>query len=207
VHLLRVCEPAGDEVLADRPDPGIGRPLDVNAPPLDARTYRTVARVIAEEDALEFDWERAGGSHQLVGTLVHRMLQVFGLVPASSLTGGSVRALLRPEETGQTPDIDGRVEEAMLAYEKLRNHADVRTYYATGIRHHEVPFTMKVDGVPVRGVIDCVVQDGDRLVVLEFKTGRHRPEHDRQVGLYTVAARRLWPDRAVEARLVYADEP
>ena len=93
----------------------------------------------------------------------------------------------------------------MLAYEKLRNHADVRTFYEAGLRHHEVPFTMKMDGVAVRGVIDCVVQDGDRLIVLEFKTGRRRPEHDRQVGLYKVAAERLWPDLKVEARLVYAD--
>ena len=206
VHVLGVCHAAGDEFIEDRTDPGVDRPLDVHPLTLEARTHKTVAGMIAADGAVEPDRETARGSHQLVGTLVHRMLQHFGHAPATSISDASVRLLLRPEEIGQTPDLDQRVGEALQAYQKLRNHADVREYYAAGIRHHEVPFTMKVGGTPVRGVIDCIVQDDDRLTVLEFKTGRRRPEHDRQVGLYKVAAERLWPGQVVETRLVYAEE-
>ena len=56
----------------------------------------------------------------------------------------------------------------------------------------------------VRGTVDCVVPDGDRLLVLEFKTGQPQPSHRRQLALYVDAVRAMAPGTPVEGRLVYA---
>ena len=56
----------------------------------------------------------------------------------------------------------------------------------------------------LRGRIDLlVVRDDGSVVVVEFKTGRRRPEHERQLEIYVGAARALFPGRAVEGCLVY----
>ena len=47
---------------------------------------------------------------------------------------------------------------------------------------------------------------GDRVVVLEFKTGRRRPEHAAQLDALRQAARELFPALDVESRLIYAEE-
>ena len=53
-----------------------------------------------------------------------------------------------------------------------------------------------------------VLERHDRsLTVLEFKTGKHQPDHQAQVDLYRRAATALFPDFVVSARLVYVDSP
>jgi ATP-dependent exoDNAse (exonuclease V) beta subunit len=61
--------------------------------------------------------------------------------------------------------------------------------------------------VILRGTIDCLIQrDDGSVVVLEFKTGRPRPGHRRQLDLYVDAARNLFRGAAVEGRLIYAGD-
>jgi ATP-dependent exoDNAse (exonuclease V) beta subunit len=81
---------------------------------------------------------------------------------------------------------------------------DLRQLYLSGVAFHEVPFTMRQDDGWVRGTIDCLLRD-DRgtVTVLEFKTGRPRPEHEAQVELYRRAAEEIFPGHRVGARLVY----
>jgi RecB family endonuclease NucS len=57
-----------------------------------------------------------------------------------------------------------------------------------------VPFSMLLAGEGpsriVRGTIDCLVRHADgRITVVEFKTGRARDAHVRQLDLYVRAAR------------------
>ena len=78
----------------------------------------------------------------------------------------------------------------------------------------EVPFALRDpaapprDGEPAvvrRGTTDCLTRDaGGRITVLEFKTGRPRAEHTRQLDAYVAAARAMFPEAAVDGRLVYA---
>jgi ATP-dependent exoDNAse (exonuclease V) beta subunit len=68
-----------------------------------------------------------------------------------------------------------------------------------------VPFVIREDAGLLRGTIDCLVRQPQRVIVLEFKTGRHQPGHRVQAGIYERAARALFPDSLVESRLVYAD--
>ena len=69
---------------------------------------------------------------------------------------------------------------------------------------HEVPFSLQDGATTVRGTIDCLVLGADRRVtVLEFKTGRPRPEHEAQIALYCLATSRMFPDCTVDSRLIY----
>ena len=71
----------------------------------------------------------------------------------------------------------------------------------------ELPFSATPDGSGpiVRGTIDCLVQKPDgSILVVEFKTGRVRPIHQRQLDLYVAAARQLHPDApSVVGTLLY----
>jgi ATP-dependent exoDNAse (exonuclease V) beta subunit len=56
--------------------------------------------------------------------------------------------------------------------------------------------------------VDCLVQTAsDRFTVLEFKTGRERPEHRAQIDLYQRAMQQVFPGCKVDARLIYAGAP
>jgi len=62
---------------------------------------------------------------------------------------------------------------------------------------------MASDGHIVRGTIDCLVAGHDEMTVLEFKTGRAKPEHARQADLYGKAVQAMYPDFHVKTRVIY----
>jgi ATP-dependent exoDNAse (exonuclease V) beta subunit len=65
---------------------------------------------------------------------------------------------------------------------------------------------MTLDGRLVRGTVDCVVETAPgSLTVLEFKTGRPRPEHQAQVEIYVHAMRQACPGTSIDARVIYGD--
>jgi RecB family exonuclease len=143
-------------------------------------------------------------SDRLVGTLVHRLLDRLGFGAAPVAARDIAPQLLRREEAAEGGDQQALLDEALAAYEALSRSDDVRALYASGDALHEVPFTMLVDGIWLRGTIDCLVRDtAGAVTVLEFKTGRPRPEHAAQVELYRQAAAQMFPGTAVAARVVY----
>jgi ATP-dependent helicase/nuclease subunit A len=149
-------------------------------------------------------------SDRLVGTLVHRLVQREGL----SATGDPARlrraafALLAASPIPDVDDPADLVTEAVDVFRALVDRPDIRSLHEVGEAFHEVPFSLKVDDRVVRGTIDCLVrQSGERVTVLEFKTGRRRVEHRAQTEVYRQAAQALFPGTTVEARLVYPEEP
>jgi ATP-dependent exoDNAse (exonuclease V) beta subunit len=146
----------------------------------------------------------------MIGTLVHRMLERFGFAASdASITDEQVTQLIRPSELiGETAawTASGLVTAARESYRMLARRADVESVYCSGQRWHEVPFVMRLEGRALRGTIDCLVHTGRSIAVLEFKTGRRRPEHAAQVDLYRKAAVQLFPGMTVEAYLVYPAE-
>jgi ATP-dependent exoDNAse (exonuclease V) beta subunit len=119
---------------------------------------------------------------------------------------GLVPRLLRPGEADDALDLDGWADEVAAAYLGLSSRPEVRTLCAAGELWHEVPFTMRHGPAIVRGHIDCLVRSPDgRVTVLEFKTGRRRPEHLEQMELYRKAAGASFPGVTVDALLVYSD--
>jgi ATP-dependent helicase/nuclease subunit A len=146
---------------------------------------------------------------RLVGTAVHRLFQRqldHGL--SESALAEVAGQVLRPGENGDVPDVKGLTRAAIEMYSRLRERPDVVEALSGGICHYEVPFSFQpVDrpDVIVRGRIDCVVEQPDgRLCVVEFKTGRPRPEHEQQIALYRDALSAACPDREIFTRLLYA---
>ena len=80
----------------------------------------------------------------------------------------------------------------------------------------EAPIAAVVaDGVVVSGTVDRLVVLPDRVRVVDFKTGRRAPAsledvppyHLRQMSAYVAALRVIFPERAVEAALLYSAGP
>jgi ATP-dependent helicase/nuclease subunit A len=145
-------------------------------------------------------------SDRLTGTLVHRLLQRHAIADTldDAILRASIDRLLRPDERLDLGDRDRLFEQVMTAYRALCRRPDVRDTYLVGDAVHEVPFTLVDEGRIVRGTIDCLVCTGDRVTVLEFKTGRRRLEHDAQADFYRRAAQAVFPDAVVDARVIYA---
>jgi hypothetical protein len=160
----------------------------------------TVAAVSAAEgETLPF---RASDSDRLVGSLVHRMLDRYGLEDGSR----DAESLVRPDELVEVFERGHVADRAAALYARVCMRADIRALYSAGRRLHEVPFTMRHEGRILRGTIDCLIVAPHRgVTIIEFKTGRPRPEHRMQLDLYRRAAERMFPGARVEALLVYPD--
>jgi hypothetical protein len=113
-----------------------------------------------------------------------------------------------------------RVAEAYLA---MLRRPGLLPLLESGECWYEVPFSSTaVAGMPagagdldtgrpfgrgpviVRGTIDCIVRrPGGELTVLEFKTGRPRPEHEVQLQVYLAVTRDLFPSATVDGFVIY----
>ncbi|MBI4887810.1 MAG: UvrD-helicase domain-containing protein [Acidobacteria bacterium] len=214
-HRFRVCaveEGGATDVSPSPPAATAGAIEDDFVPLVDTTSPRQTSASRVTDGDRQRDRPSDGGddSDRLVGIMVHRLLQRFGVEANSAELGADValRVLGTGEVAGTPPSrpIAALADEALAAYRSICRRSDVRDLYGAGERLHEVPFTMRVDGRIVRGTLDCLVRGGsDRLTVLEFKTGRPREEHRAQLDLYRRAAERLFPGMRVDGTLVYAD--
>jgi ATP-dependent exoDNAse (exonuclease V) beta subunit len=145
---------------------------------------------------------------RLVGTLVHRLFQRDSMLADRDALLARARTLLTPAELADADE--GDLPRAVEAFLALRDREDVSQLLSSGERFFEVPFSYRPEGEPaaiIRGTIDClIVRPAGAVIVVEFKTGRPRPEHERQVATYVAALCAAWPGRAVESRLVYASD-
>jgi ATP-dependent exoDNAse (exonuclease V) beta subunit len=212
VHRFRCCAAANVEPANLEPsDPGSlipGPGLRELEPLTDrARQRMSVASAIAGDRERERVDRITPASDRLVGTLVHRLLQRAGgdELATSDATRERAARLLGYDEIEESDDVDALIDGAVDAYVAIRAREDVRVLYAAGRTLHEVPFTMTIDGRILRGTVDCLVETAPgRFTILEFKTGRKRPEHQAQVDLYLDAMRQVFPDSLIDARLIYA---
>ena len=220
-HVVRDPGPGIRESLIpgsqdSNPEPRIANPAIVTSlePLVDSSPARTsVASVVSAERERDGVESTPATSGRLVGTLVHRLLQRIGIrdpksaiQDAQSLRDIAMR-LVRADEVDGLGDLEATVNVACEAYKSICACEDVRVLYQTGPALHEVPFTTSMDGHIVRGTIDCVVETAPgAFTLLEFKTGRERPEDRQQVQLYVQALRRLFPGASINARVVYAGE-
>jgi ATP-dependent helicase/nuclease subunit A len=176
---------------------------------LDDRSTRreTVPSAIADETVAPADANEGDASDRLVGSLVHRLLQRAGLAAdvSDEWIADRLASLIRVEESIAIADRDGLIRRAAAAYRAFSTHRDLRALYVSGTAFHEVPFSLVIDERIVRGTIDCLVRTADgTITVLEFKTGRRRPEHEAQTGLYRQAVQSLFPESRVITQLLYA---
>jgi ATP-dependent helicase/nuclease subunit A len=194
------------ESAADDPQPDDLEPLE-SAPAVTRVTeLASTEGVTATADAAE-----GAASERLLGTVVHRLLQALGTRAADSderVRELAVRLLRADEAVGVVADRAGFATRAAAAYTALCAHPEVRELYAAAEILHEVPFTLRHEGAIVRGTIDCLARVGpDAVTVLEFKTGRPRPAHARQLAVYAAVAARLFPEASVTPKLIYTQLP
>ena len=155
----------------------------------------------------------------LAGTLVHRLFQFESTGWNQPRTIDDVvvqaRRLCRAEEIATLERPDALLLRAASAYVGLRQRPDVQSVLMSGDCLFEVPFALALaDGQAagrtqiIRGAIDCLVRRPDgRVVVVDFKTGAPRAEHEAQLALYVRAARLLFATADVDGLLLYAGAP
>jgi ATP-dependent helicase/nuclease subunit A len=165
----------------------------------------SVADAIAAGDVRPSTARGGGDSHRVLGTLVHRLVRRFG-VDATADVDGAVLHLLHAHEAVDIEDRTTLCRDAATAYRAICSRPDLRELYRAGAVLHEVPFTMATDGRIVRGTIDCIIATEESITVLDFKTGRARPEHAHQVELYGKAVQAMHPGVRVDARVIYLEE-
>ena len=207
-----VCRPSEQSRQADlcaSPGPG----LEADVQPLAAGDRPILSAValdaIAEDapGAIPGPAAEAGGD-RLVGTLVHRLFQRqldTGL--SESAIAAIVPRLMRPDEVVDVSDRERLARMSAGIYGRLRSLPEVVNVLTAGRCHYEVPFSFQPPDKPnvvVRGRIDCLVERPDgALVIVEFKTGRPRPEHGAQVAIYLEALRAAVPGREIQTRTFY----
>jgi len=186
-----------------------GRPAVVSASPGVQDLSRAQELISARAESADQDRP----SSRLVGTIVHRLFQRF---PRGGETldeiAERVSGLLRVDERVDVGDLAVVARDAAALYLRLRGRAEVREVLSAGQAYYEVPFSLVVPGPAgerpgntVRGVIDClVVPEAGSPIVLEFKTGRPKPEHAVQVERYVEAVRAIFGMDQVEKKILYA---
>ena len=220
-HVMGVCDPAGLRDPAglktrryDHVEAGLQARLGDEPDDFAVLEDSTVRRVAVSElsdidmpapPRREDEGER---SDRLIGILVHRLLQRagFGADQSDEQIRRLAQTTLRAVSAAELVDADAVIAEAVARFRQILSQADVCALYRQGQPLHEVPFTMLAGGRLVRGTIDCLITSDDRVTVLEFKTGRPRPEHRTQAEVYRAAAQALFPAKQVESRLVYTSD-
>ena len=206
MHRFHRCEPRTSEPRTF--EPANHEPPIIEVAPIADRATPRMSVVAAIAVATDTRTDAAPLSDRLIGTLVHRLLQRIGFSePASATIRDIARRLVRDEEIDESEGVAAIVDAAIAAYASICTRREVRELYAAGRTLHEVPFTATIDGKTLRGTVDCLVETApNRLTILEFKTGRPRPEHQAQVDVYLRAMRQAFPASTIDAILVYSEK-
>ena len=175
----------------------------------DVALPRTTVATVASADASPAVESEAAASSRVVGRLVHRLLQRYGLtdpIDDAQLTG-AVADLLRREERVELASNARAVQDVIARFQGLRASARFRSASAHGAVFYEVPFTFQDGGQMIRGAIDCLIRHADGTIqILEFKTGRPREEHASQAEVYRRAATAVFPGAHVSVDILYPSE-
>ena len=166
-----------------------------------ARSRTSVSQLVAEPSASQ----AMQPGKAAVGKTVHRLLE-YEVAPDEALE--KVADALLPDDPEHTADDRNRaVHTAVSLYRQLHHHAPMNTLFRDGTLAHEVPFVFTNDEQTIRGTIDSLVLQHDRVTVVEYKTGAPSTTHRRQMEYYLQATRALFPHHDVEGLIVYPMAP
>jgi ATP-dependent helicase/nuclease subunit A len=143
------------------------------------------------------------------GDLIHRLLERLPDIAPDDRAAAAVRMLSRER------DIDDAHRREMIASAMtVLGDARFAPVFGTGSRP-EVALTGKLGDVAISGRMDRLVVTPERVLVIDFKSNRPAPvriedadpAYVLQAALYVSVLRQLYPDRPVEAALVWTDGP
>jgi ATP-dependent helicase/nuclease subunit A len=146
----------------------------------------------------------------LRGTLTHKLLERLPEVAIADRENIG-RAWL--ERQGQALSAEARGELLASALAVMAEPAFAHVFAPGGLA--EVPLAAIVDGQVVAGTADRLLIEPDRVTVVDFKTARRPPESlqqipsatVRQMAAYVAALMQIYPNRAVEAAVLYTQAP
>ncbi len=143
------------------------------------------------------------------GDLIHRLLERLPDIAAADRPDAAARMLSRERDID-----DAQRAEMIAAAFSVLDDARFAPVFGTGSRP-EVALTGSVGTTAVSGRMDRLVVTPDRVLVIDYKTNRPAPARIEdadpayvvQLAVYAAVLRQLYPDRAVEAALVWTDGP
>lgn len=143
------------------------------------------------------------------GDLIHRLLERLPDLPPEHWRRMAERLLSRERDVNEA-----RRDEMIAAALRVLEDDRFSPVFGPGSRA-EVAIAGEFGGVPVSGRIDRLVVTPDRVLVVDYKTNRPAPERAEdadpayilQLAVYVSVLGRLYPDRPVEAALVWTDGP
>ena len=227
-HAFRVCgsPPAPEQSQRNehsRPDASTNAPGP--APVVDRfehlsdrpRLKRTSVTTMTED---QMDSSDAGQTEEdverrlIIGLLLRQLLQrhVVQLLEP----GAAYRETLALCQFLKLPNNDttkNAADTAVTLYTRITEGSDLAALVA-GECLFEVPFsfhspTTRLPDKPqqiIRGTIYCLARSSTgKVTVVDFKTGRPKPEHRYQLDLYTAAGQAMFPQVDVQGRLIYTD--
>lgn len=200
-HAIRVVPPAGDTPREWRAAPAPA-PVDAfDVAPLPADGTPRVAATADSTDDEDAEVEDGYGSTRSLGLLVHRLLAEARTRGVSGVPALTALAAALADTTDTGTDITSRA--AVLCQGLLDSDALSDVPADASVVFEAAYSRLRSDGVVERGAVDCLIVAGDAVTVLEFKTGRPRTEHERQLAAYVEAVRQQYPGRPVDGRVIY----
>ena len=211
--------PGETRVLADDrpPAPAIAQPVEAAAvaalpdwarrpAPEEARPPRPLAPSSLGEDEVA-DPPPAGPAMQDAaerGRLLHGLFERLPALPSQHRRAAG-EAWLAGNPLGE-----GLVDKAL----SIIGHSDLADLFGPNALA-EAPIAAVVGGQVVAGTVDRLLVEPDRIRLIDFKTGRRVPadadevplHHQRQMAAYAAALAVIFPDRPIEAALLYTAGP
>jgi ATP-dependent helicase/nuclease subunit A len=146
------------------------------------------------------------------GELIHRLFEALPDLPPAERAGAARRLL------GREGDLDqAQIEEMASACLTVLDDPRFAPVFGPGSRAESAlaGTSPELPGVQVSGRIDRLVVAPDRVLVVDYKTNRPAPDtiegvdpaYVAQMAAYAAVLRALYPDRLVEAALVWTDGP
>jgi len=147
------------------------------------------------------------------GSMIHRLLQVLPSVPVAEREAVLSRYLARALPEAQVATAE-TMQRQVLAV--LRDPRFAPIFDARGETEVSVMGTLRIRGEEraVSGRIDRIALDGDRVLIIDYKTGlapgpgEEPPAgHVAQLAIYRALLAPLYPGRRIDAALVYVSGP
>jgi ATP-dependent helicase/nuclease subunit A len=144
------------------------------------------------------------------GLLIHRLLQSLPDLAAGEREAAARRFLALPAH-GLPADEQDDICRATLA---VLQHPDFAPLFGPGSQA-EVPLVGLIGGHALSGQIDRLVVDGERVMIVDYKTLRPPPESEtevapiylRQLAVYRAALARIYPGREISCALLWTEGP
>ena len=196
-----------------RPERGAPLPVWLHQPaPIEERPPRPLTPSSLGEDDVAYPPPAAEQrAAALRGKLLHMLFERLPEVAPQDRREAAQRWL---ERSAGVADRELRAAIAEDALKIIEDQAFADLFAATAFA--EAPIAAVVgEGMVVSGTVDRLLVNDDRIVVADFKTGRAIPSEAaevppaylRQMAAYRAALKTIFPDRPVEAILLYTSGP